>query len=500
LTYYQKKILYVVLFIIIVSGTYASAAGNDCDMAQNYFWQGQMGGEREQALQYYLEAVELCPGFIRPYELIGNYYRSQDDDLQAISYFKKAAQLGSVNFKLYYLLGLLYYKQNEYAQALFYVNKSLGFNDTYEKAIELRQKLGRIQDIQGPILTMFEPLANQLNRVAHFYQTLTFRGHAKDKSDITSLNIGGVDVEVQPDGRFLADIPLKPGLNRIKIESVDTFGNRTFQEISVQRATTIADATIYRKSFAVIIGINDYDKWPRLDSAVFDAKAVQSIFEQTGFNEVTLIINKEATQRRILTELYSELPKKVARDDRIVFYFAGHGTTMKADGKPPTGYIIPVESGLTDVPATAVSMGQIRDICSHINAKHIIFVMDCCYAGQILEQGATNENINAGKLEGSTYKRVIQIITAGAKDQMALEGEKHGLFTEFFLNSLQGDADLNSDKVVTGLEIGKYIPPIVAKLTNQAQTPIFAHIEGQGDILFFLKQNTMKQRLSDPDQ
>jgi len=246
-----------VLFIIIVSGTYASAAGNDCDVAQNYFWQGQMGGEREQALQYYLEAVELCPGFIRPYELIGNYYRNQNDGLQAIVYFKKAAELGSVNYKLYYLLGLLYYSQNEYAQALFYVNKSLGFNDIYEK-------------------------------------------------------------------------------------------------------------------------------WPKLDSAVFDAKAVQAIFEQSGFNEVTLIINQEATQRRILTELYSELPKKVARDDRVVFYFAGHGTTMKADSKPPTGYIIPVESGLTDFPATAVSMGQIRDICSHINAKHIIFVMDCCYAGQIL--------------------------------------------------------------------------------------------------------------------
>ena len=139
MTDYQKSFLYVVLFIIIVAGTHASAAGNDCDMAQNYFWQGQMGGERKQALQNYLKAVELCPGFIRPYELIGNYYRNQDDDLQAISYFKKAAQLGSVNFKLYYLLGLLYYKQNEYAQALFYVNKSLGFNDTYEKAIELKK-------------------------------------------------------------------------------------------------------------------------------------------------------------------------------------------------------------------------------------------------------------------------------------------------------------------------------------------------------------------------
>ena len=108
-----------------------------------------------------------------------------------------------------------------------------------------------------------------------------------------------------------------------------------------------------------------------------------------------------------------------------------------------------------------------------------------------MEQGANNQKNNGGKLEGATYRRVIQIITAGTKDQMALEGEKHGLFTEFFLSSLQGDADANSDKVVTGLEIGKYIPPIVANLTNHAQTPIFAHIEGNGDILFFLKQNSM---------
>jgi len=492
LTHFQISLSFVVLSIIIVSSTYASAAGNNCDVAQNYFWQGQMGGEREQALEYYLKAVELCPGFIRPYELIGNYYRNQDDDLRAIAFFKRAAELGSVNYKLYYLLGLLYYKQKEYAQALFHVNKSLGLNDTYAKAFELRQKLKRIPDIQGPILTFFEPAANQLNRVAHFYQTLTFRGHAKDKSDIASLSIGGVDIDVQPDGRFLAEIPLKPGPNRVKIECVDMFDNRTSQEIHVQRATTIADTNIYRKSFAVIVGINDYDKWPNLDSAVFDAKAVQSIFEQTGFNEITLIINKNATQRRILTELYSELPQKVARDDRIVFYFAGHGTTMKTDGKPPVGYIIPVESSLTDLPATAISMGQIRDLCSHISAKHIIFVMDCCYAGQILEQGATKPKNNGGKHMGSTYKRVIQIITAGAKDQVAFEGEKHGLFTEFFLRSLQGDADLNSDKVVTGLEIGKYIPPIVADLTNHAQTPIFAHIEGKGDILFFLEQNNMQ--------
>ena len=468
----------------------AQKASSSCDRAYAEFSNGQWAPP-DQAIHFYLRAIDLCPGFIRPYELAGNYYRKQDNADQAVAFFKKAAQLGSVNHKLYYLLGSLHFKKGQYTQALYYTNKSLDLNDSYEKAIELKQRLHQIRDTEGPIITLYEPAADLLNRVAHFYETFTFRGLVKDQNEIASLTIAGHDAAIQSDGNFLADIPLKPGLNQITIECLDTLGNKTTRKVRIHRATAITDAGIYRRSYAVIIGINAYEKWPQLESAVLDAKAVQSIFEQTGFHEVKLILNKEATQRRILTELYDELPQKVSRDDRIVFYFAGHGMTEKSGNKPPTGYIIPVESGLTDFPATAISMSQIRNLCSHIIAKHIIFVMDCCYAGQILEQGAKDRQHNGDGFERSTYKRVVQIITAGAKDQLALEGEKHGLFTEYFLQSLRGDADLNGDNVVTGHEIGKYIPPIVAHLTNRSQTPLFSHIEGSGDILFFVNNNNL---------
>ena len=480
----------MIVFLLLLMVTPPCSATTDCDMAHVVFFRGLMGPERYQ-LRNYQMAIELCPGFIRPYEMVGNIYLEKGQSAIALQYFNTAAELGSVNYKLYYLLSFLYYQNSEYSQALYYVKRSLNLNDSYQKAIDLKLKLDQIKDTENPVLTLFEPVPDQLNRVAHFYKELTFRGHAKDQSDIEVLRISGFNVDVSADGKFLADIPLKPGLNRIKIECLDSIGNRTIEEVRVHRAATIADTAIYRKSYAVIIGINDYDKWPKLDSAVFDATAVQSLLLANGFHEAKLILNKEATQRRILTELYSELPQKVERDDRILFYFAGHGTTTKVYGKFSTGYIIPVESGLSDFPATAISMGQIRDICSRIIAKHIIFVMDCCYAGQILEQGHKIQQNGDSEIEGSTYKRVIQIITAGTKDQVALEGEKHGLFTEFFLQSLKGDADLNSDKVVTGREMGTYIPPIVARLTNRTQTPMFAHIEGNGDILFFLEKNDM---------
>ena len=88
----------------------------------------------------------------------------------------------------------------------------------------------------------------------------------------------------------------------------------------------------------------------------------------------------------------------------------------------------------------------------------------------------------------SSYRRVIQIITAGSEDQAALEGEHHGLFTEYFLDSLKGEADLDQNRVVTGREIGRHIPPIISRLTKNRQTPLFAHIEGNGNILFFLNR------------
>jgi len=50
--------------------------------------------------------------------------------------------------------------------------------------------------------------------------------------------------------------------------------------------------------------------------------------------------------------------------------------------------------------------------------------------------------------------RVVQIITAGGKGEQVQEKEGHGLFTTYFLQALEGEADFNKDNVVTGTELG----------------------------------------------
>lgn len=469
----------------------AQVSTSPCDQAKIIFGDGYFQeytvGMEDQAAETYKKAVELCPGYIRPYERLGNIYRKGGRHTEAIEYFTKAAQLGTTNYKLYYLLAHLHFQNKNYSLSVFHLNKSLEIRPDYPNALSLKKKLSQVADVNGPIIDLYEPIQNNINRVAHFYDSFSFRGQLKDQNKIASLTIGQTNVPVDSLGKFLIDIPIQSGLNTIPIIAKDNAGNTTKLTVELHRMKKISDTQIYRKSFAVVIGINNYEKIGKLESAVSDALAVQSIFQKNHFDNITLILNKEATQRRILTELYSELPSKVSLDDRVIFYFAGHGITLKASGKPDKGFIIPVESSDSDYPDTAISMSQIRDLCSHIRAKHIMFIMDCCYAGQIITEGQKMGQHEILDQQLLSHRRVIQIITAGGKDQQALEVDDHGVFTKFFLQSIEGQADVNKDNVVSGREIGNFVIPKVTNITAANQTPIFSHIEGKGEVLFFLR-------------
>ena len=67
------------------------------------------------------------------------------------------------------------------------------------------------------------------------------------------------------------------------------------------------------------------------------------------------------------------------------------------------------------------------------------------------------------------------------------EKEGHGLFTRYFLRALDGEADINNDDFVTGTELGAYLRPNVSEASQQAQTPLFGRLEGEGEFLFSIK-------------
>lgn len=101
--------------VCLLLGLGASPAGatSDCDKALHLFWKGRYGKTESEGVYYYEKAIELCPGFIRPYELVGNLYRKKGQIDKAIDYFLKASELGSNNYKLYYLLASLLFERGD---------------------------------------------------------------------------------------------------------------------------------------------------------------------------------------------------------------------------------------------------------------------------------------------------------------------------------------------------------------------------------------------------
>ena len=160
----MKYVLFtpVFFFLLQLSGNPALASdGNDlsvdCDKAIHVFWKGRMKTDKSQPHQYYQEAIDLCPGYIRPHELLGNLYRKENQNDKAILYFTKAAELGTTNYKLYYLLASLLFEKGDLDEADRNIKKSLRFRADYPKALKLNREIEKSSDKEGPKIILYEP-------------------------------------------------------------------------------------------------------------------------------------------------------------------------------------------------------------------------------------------------------------------------------------------------------------------------------------------------------
>jgi tetratricopeptide (TPR) repeat protein len=474
-------------------------ASDNCDKARVVFSKGRVGVTLDESPAYYLESIRLCPGYIRPYELLGNHFRQKNENEKAIEFFLKAADLGTTNHKLYYLLADMMLKRGDVDGADKFVRQALTLRGDYAKSLALKTKILRAKDNSGPKIILFEPAQRRGIIIAMQSETTTVRGLATDKSDILWVKINQKEIPFDERGNFIKEVSVNIGENVLLIEAADKLGNISSMSVMVEGQKTthppmakgelgIEPKSLYRKSFAVVIGVNNYEKWSSLEFAVADARAIEQALSAIGFDEVTLITDKAATQRRILSELFYELPRKVTREDRVMFYFAGHGQTEDLPGGGKRGYIIPVDGETSDYPKTAISMAQIRSLSNRIVAKHILYVMDSCYSGLGLSRSFGLSPKLGGYLQKVAAMRVVQIITAGGMGEQVQEREGHGLFTSYFLKALEGAADIDKDSVVTGTEIGAYLRPAVSNASGQVQTPLYGRLEGEGEFIFVVKK------------
>jgi len=202
--------------------------------------------------------------------------------------------------------------------------------------------------------------------------------------------------------------------------------DRAIAEAPAAPAGVQTPSPLYRESWAVIVGINDYQQWPKLRYCVNDANAIERVLTtKFGFKKENIrkLVDGEATRQRILAILGDEFAnaKQVQREDRVFFFFAGHGATRIVGDNRDIGFIIPVDADRSNYYSTAISMNSLRDACDLIAAKHIYFVMDSCYSGLALTRGAGAFSQDHSYLEEITRRVSRQILTAGGAEQQVAE-------------------------------------------------------------------------------
>jgi uncharacterized caspase-like protein len=249
---------------------------------------------------------------------------------------------------------------------------------------------------------------------------------------------------------------------------------------------------LYGKSYALVVGVSAYKYWPKLPGVKRDVVLVKAALEKHGF-VVTTVMDPTRTDfdqsMRAFISRYGQ-----DQTNRLLFYYAGHGHTIKSVQGPEMGYMIPVDAPLPGkdrgtLRSAAISMLEIEIYAKQIDAKHALFLFDSCFSGSIF---GLSRAVPAA-ISDKTTKPVRQFITAGAADQ---EVPDDSVFRRQFVAALAGEADLNRDGYVTGSELSQFLEDTVINYTRGAQTPQYGKIRDpfldKGDFVFFLPKSARK--------
>jgi uncharacterized caspase-like protein len=281
-----------------------------------------------------------------------------------------------------------------------------------------------------------------------------------------------------------------------------------------QNQTDLPDI-VYRKGWALVIGINKYPNLPsqyQLNYSVADAEAVADLFQRKyGFEreDITVLKDEQATKAKIMEKLHSFADTgKVSHEDCVIVYFSGHGQTVslpKSSGE--MGFIIPYDAKIGDLHSEpnmalymqyCIAMSDINQITKTIPAKHIMFIVDACYSGLVLTSQRGLPGTIPNYLKTVAKEDTEQMITAGGKGETSEERPDigHGVFTYKLLKGLDnGLADNNNDGVITGQELSTYLTNAVREMTNGKQNPRFGKAE-EGEFLFIIqKREPVKGKL-----
>ncbi len=244
----------------------------------------------------------------------------------------------------------------------------------------------------------------------------------------------------------------------------------------------------YDKSFALVIGIDEYKEADHLETARFGAEAfADSLHKTYHFDEVVTLYDEDATYAQVsdaLDEIRFQM--RDYPDSRFVVYWAGHGVGIDGNLRPE-GWLLTHDS----IPYQRRRLLRMESLAdsNNIFAKHTLLILDTCHSGLALTYDqprmVETESDAQHALEAFLKRKAFQILTSANELQTVTDAPRidgHTPFTGLLLRAINGapDALSSSTGLLTADSVRDFILRNMPEVEANFASPEIGILPGDG--------------------
>jgi Caspase domain len=181
-----------------------------------------------------------------------------------------------------------------------------------------------------------------------------------------------------------------------------------------------------------VVGIDQYDNFPPLKTAVNDAQRIARLLERNDDRTLNYGVREMVTggktvvSRELLRAQWLKLFEHFRGD--VLFYFSGHGV------QTPWGAYLVTQDGTRAEPG--LPMEQLLLLANRSRARDIVVILDCCYSGDLGNPPLFQDGLEPLSL----LREGVTILAASRPTEASYGKNSYGLFTDAIADGLSGGA------------------------------------------------------------
>jgi Caspase domain/Sel1 repeat len=198
------------------------------------------------------------------------------------------------------------------------------------------------------------------------------------------VTVNGATAELDKNGFFSQNVTLQGANTPVSIVALSKDGKRDELNFALRMGSAAGadpvDAIREKppagvgRLQALVIGNNAYRQWPKLETAVDDARTVADVLSKRFGYKINLLI--DATADDIIGAL-NDYALTLRENDVLIIYYAGHG---QLDTRNKRTHWIPVD-GETERDTHWIPSYRVTDLVNKMKARKVLIISDSCYSG-----------------------------------------------------------------------------------------------------------------------